>query len=59
MSRLVSTTDVLVIGAGVAGLSAAFAAAPARVTLLTKTDLFGGNSAHAQGGVAAAIGAAD
>ena len=59
MSRLVSTTDVLVIGAGVAGLSAALAAAPARVTLLTKTALFGGNSAHAQGGIAAAIGAAD
>lgn len=56
-------TDVIIIGAGVAGLSAALALAPAagrRVTLLTKAALGqGGSSPWAQGGIAAAVGADD
>jgi len=59
MSRGVHASDVLVIGSGVAGLSAALAAAPARVTVLTKTAFGSGNSVHAQGGVAVALAADD
>ena len=53
------STDVLIIGSGVAGLSAALAAAPARVTVLTKTAFGAGNSTWAQGGLAAAVGSDD
>jgi L-aspartate oxidase len=53
------TTDVIIIGSGVAGLSAALAAAPSRVTVLTKTAFGDGNSTWAQGGLAAAVGADD
>lgn len=54
------TTDVVVIGSGVAGLSAALAMAPRSVTLLTKTELVRGSASEwAQGGVAAALGAGD
>ena len=53
------STDVIIIGSGVAGLSAALAAAPARVTVLTKTAFGDGNSTWAQGGLAAAVGADD
>ena len=50
--------DVLVIGGGVAGLSAALAAADAgaEVLLLVKSDLWHSNTVHAQGGVAAVLG---
>lgn len=51
---------VLVVGAGLAGLSAAIAAAPARVLVLTEAPLNQGcSSAWAQGGMAAALGADD
>jgi L-aspartate oxidase len=47
---------VVVVGAGVAGLSAALALAPRPVLLLTKTRFgAGGSSVWAQGGVAAAL----
>ena len=51
-------TEVLVIGSGVAGLSAALAAADAgaRVHLLAKSDLLESNTGWAQGGVAAVVG---
>src|SRR5690349_16407010 len=48
--------DVLVVGGGVAGLSAALcAAAEADVLLLSSGPVFSSNSYHAQGGVAAAV----
>jgi L-aspartate oxidase len=51
---------VVVVGAGLAGLSAALAAAPAKVLLLSEAPLNQGcSSAWAQGGVAAALGADD
>lgn len=50
------TTDVLVIGAGVAGLRAAIAAAEKyRVTLLVKDRLVDSNTRFAQGGIAVAL----
>jgi len=53
-------TDVLVIGGGVAGLSAALAAAErGRVLLVTKDEPAVCNTSAAQGGVAAAVGAGD
>jgi L-aspartate oxidase len=52
--------DVVVVGAGVAGLTAALGLAPRRVVLLTKARLgAGGASVWAQGGVAAAMGPDD
>ena len=53
--------DVLVIGSGAAGLSAAVSAerAGARVALATKTTLQACNSAKAQGGIQAAFGEDD
>lgn len=51
---------VLVVGAGLAGLSAALAAAPAKVLVLTGAPLNSGcSSAWAQGGMAAALGEDD
>ncbi len=54
-------TDVLVLGAGLAGLYAALRASElgARVTLVTKGSLQASNSYMAQGGVAAAVGPGD
>lgn len=53
-------TDVLVIGAGIAGLCAALAAAPRRVLILCRDEpTRSSSSALAQGGIAAAIGPAD
>src|SRR5438445_1605417 len=53
--------DLLVIGSGAAGLSAALRAADlnARVAVLTAGALLAGSSPRAQGGVAAAVGADD
>jgi len=49
--------DVLVVGSGIAGLSAALTAAPsARVAVVTKGALDDGCSRYAQGGIAAAVG---
>ena len=55
------TVDLLVAGAGLAGLYAALQAAElgARVTLVSKGSLRSSNSFYAQGGVAAAIGPDD
>ena len=53
-------SDVVVVGSGVAGLSAALGMAPRSVSLLTKAELgTGGSSAWAQGGVAAAMAEGD
>ena len=53
--------DVLVIGSGAAGLAAAVSAdrAGARVALATKGSIQSCNSAKAQGGIQAAVGAGD
>jgi L-aspartate oxidase len=52
--------DVLVVGSGVAGLSAALAAARhGRVILASKADLAESNTRWAQGGIAAALGPGD
>lgn len=53
--------DAVVVGTGVAGLSAALgmAAMGQQVLLMTKTDLGGGSSQWAQGGIAVALGADD
>jgi L-aspartate oxidase len=51
---------VLVVGAGLAGLSAALAAAPRRALVLAAARMGeGGSSAWAQGGMAAALGEGD
>jgi L-aspartate oxidase len=54
-------SDVVVVGAGVAGLSAALAAADAGASVLTlaKASHMSSNSYAAQGGVAAAVGPGD
>ena len=54
-------TDVVVVGSGAAGMTAALTAAQAgrRVLLLSKDDLGGGSTPLAQGGLAAAIGPDD
>ena len=56
-----SNAEIVVVGAGVAGLSAALAVADAGqdVTLVTKADLVESNTYHAQGGIAAAVFADD
>ncbi|WP_280813498.1 L-aspartate oxidase [Variovorax sp. TBS-050B] len=52
--------DVLIVGSGLAGLSAALLLAPARrVAVLTKRALNDGSSAWAQGGIAAVLAAGD
>jgi L-aspartate oxidase len=59
----VHEADILVIGAGAAGLTAALGCVPRRVVVLTKTRLSasggGGASVWAQGGVASAVGEDD
>jgi len=57
----VAASDVVVVGAGIAGLAAALGAARTRrVTVLTKAPLgAGGASPWAQGGIAAAMGRDD
>jgi L-aspartate oxidase len=52
--------DVLIVGSGLAGLSAALHLAPThRVAVLTKRDLSDGSSGYAQGGIAAVMAAGD
>lgn len=58
----VHRSDVLVIGAGAAGLMAAWSAArrgSVRVAVVTKQDPLASNTAYAQGGIAVAIGQGD
>jgi L-aspartate oxidase len=61
MSNSPFSFDLVVVGSGAAGLSAALRAADmgARVAVLTAGPLLAGSSPRAQGGVAAAIGADD
>ncbi len=52
--------DVLIVGSGLAGLSAALHLAPThRVAVLTKRELIDGSSQWAQGGIAAVLGEGD
>jgi len=52
--------DIVIIGSGVAGLSAALAAAPgARALIVSKDALEESNTRYAQGGIAAALSADD
>ena len=55
------TVELIIVGSGAAGLSAALAAGDlgAQVRLLTAGPLLAGSSPRAQGGVAAAVGADD
>jgi L-aspartate oxidase len=56
----VERSEVLVVGSGTAGLTAALGAAPLRATVITKAPLgTGGSSPWAQGGVAVAVGRDD
>ena len=59
--RGAASFDLLVVGSGAAGLSAALRAAElgARTAVLTAGPLLAGSSPRAQGGVAAAVGADD
>jgi L-aspartate oxidase len=60
MDRINATYDLIVVGSGIAGLATAVLAAPrTRVLLLTKAGLSDSNTWHAQGGLAAAVGAED
>ncbi|HEY8297157.1 MAG TPA: L-aspartate oxidase [Candidatus Baltobacteraceae bacterium] len=55
-----SRSDVVIVGAGIAGLMAALKLAPMRVTVLCKTRLGSGAATEwAQGGIAAAMGPDD
>ncbi len=55
-----SGKDIIVVGAGLAGLFAALKLAPKPVTVITSAGLgAGGSSAWAQGGIAAALGEND
>jgi L-aspartate oxidase len=57
---LSSVSDVLVVGSGIAGLTAALHASRDRsVTLVTKSELSETNTWYAQGGIAGAVGEAD
>lgn len=56
----VERSEVLVVGSGTAGLTAALGVAPLRATVITKAPLgTGGSSPWAQGGVAVAVGRDD
>ncbi|MEK7252831.1 MAG: L-aspartate oxidase [Actinomycetota bacterium] len=52
-------SDVIVVGTGVAGLTTALSMPSRRVTLITKTELGGGSTWWAQGGIAAALSVQD
>jgi len=51
----VLATDAVVVGTGIAGLTAALELAPLRVIVLTKGKLADGSTPYAQGGIAAAV----
>lgn len=51
--------DAVVVGSGIAGLTAALSLAPQRVMVLTKGGLGDGSTRLAQGGIAAAVDVAD
>ena len=52
--------DYLIVGSGIAGLRAAAELSPAGdVLILTKAEPGEGNTGHAQGGIAAAVGPGD
>ncbi|PWC75067.1 L-aspartate oxidase [Azospirillum sp. TSH64] len=56
----VRDAEVIVVGSGLAGMTAVLQLAPRAVTLITKTaGLPGGSSLYAQGGIAAAVGPGD
>ncbi|MCB2223537.1 MAG: L-aspartate oxidase [Actinobacteria bacterium] len=55
----VLSADAVVVGSGVAGLTAALELAPLRVVLLTKGPIADGSTPYAQGGIAAAVGEGD
>lgn len=56
----VARADVLVVGSGIAGLTAALHASRfCNVTLVTKAEVKDTNTWHAQGGIAGAVGEAD
>ena len=60
MTTAARTFDVLIVGSGLAGLTAALHLAPThRVAILTKRALFDGASSWAQGGIAAVLGQGD
>lgn len=60
MSVSVTSTEFLVVGSGIAGLATALKASKlGRVTLITKGRMMDSNTAHAQGGIAAAVGPGD
>ncbi|MGH3317972.1 MAG: FAD-dependent oxidoreductase, partial [Nocardioidaceae bacterium] len=55
-----TTTDIVVVGSGIAGLTAALRAREAgRVLVVTKDILAAGSTRWAQGGIAAALGPGD
>lgn len=58
MDRVIDA-DVVVVGTGVAGLTTALSMPTRRVALITKTELGGGSTWWAQGGIAAAVAADD
>lgn len=52
----VLAADAVVVGSGIAGLTAALELAPLRVIVLSKTEMADGSTPYAQGGIAAAMG---
>lgn len=60
MKTATKTADIIILGSGAAGMATALALAPRKVLLVTKTPaLNGGSTAHAQGGIAVAVGKDD
>ena len=55
----VLAADAVVVGSGIAGLTAALELAPLRVIVLSKTEMADGSTPYAQGGIAAAMGEDD